>query len=94
VGFWAVGLLAMIVWACSRKSGRWYVNRVIWQCLIPSLSINAFVSWLKEHGIERAFPQWHRYSIVAVLLLLVVVAVPLELIFSDTPSVGGKASDG
>ncbi|MEI7575484.1 MAG: hypothetical protein WCK51_01215 [Armatimonadota bacterium] len=83
VGFWAVGLLALIVWACFRKSGRWHVNRVVWLCLTSCLSINAFVSWLKEHGIERAFPQWQRYSIVTTLLLLTVVAIPLELTFLD-----------
>ena len=82
-GFWALALFGMIVWACFRESGRWYVSRVIWLSLTSGLSINTFNLWLKAHGIERPFPVWHFVSMASALLLMAVVAVPLELTFSD-----------
>jgi hypothetical protein len=83
-GFWALALFGMIVWACFRKSGRWYVNRVIWLSLTSGLSINTFDLWLKAHGIERPFPVWHFAAMASGLLLMAVIAVPVELTFSDT----------
>ena len=82
-GFWAVALFGMVVWACFRKSGKWYLQRITGQTLYSGLSIQAFQHWTKEYGIVRAYPIWHFASLVTLLLLLALVAIPLDLTFSE-----------
>lgn len=83
LGFWVSAFLAMLVWACIPKSGHWYVQKIGWLTLCSAGVLKVYNSWLRAFGFPKTYTPWAQTSAITTLVLLFIVAIPIEMTFSD-----------